>query len=92
MGTSIIVVDDKLDDVIISQNLWIGVHTINSWVGGILTNTQNCSKSWYFLGDVSDIVPGGSEIGVSNAANEQKKWEYLFWFSITVKFSSRVIV
>lgn len=45
MGASINVVDDKLDDVVVYQNVWIGVHTIHLGIGRIFTNRQGSRKS-----------------------------------------------
>ncbi len=61
MGASINVVDDKLDDVVVFQNEWIGVHTVNSGICRIFTNRQGSSKSRHFLCNISDIVPRRSE-------------------------------
>ena len=73
VGTSVIVVDDELDDVVMSENVRIGVHTINSWIRGILADTQDSSKGRHFLCNVSVVVPRSPSTGLSNIPSRQKR-------------------
>ena len=66
MGTSVIVVDNDLDDVVMSENVRVGVHTINSWIIGILANAQDSRKGRHFLRNISDIIPCSPDIDISD--------------------------
>ncbi len=78
MGPSIKVIDNEFDDLIVSQNERVGVHTVDSWIGRIVTDSQGSSKSRYFLCDVSDVVPRGPVIGVNNRIYKLNGLSYLF--------------
>ena len=78
MCPRIIVVDDDLDDLVVSQNEWIGVHAVYSRIGCILSHRQGGSERRYSLWNIGNVIPRRSETGVSDAANKQGKLQYRF--------------